>query len=263
MNNNILCVNILFMKSIEEIFQNNACIADVIKINNVPEVVFIIWFGNNISNNRLAALNSLTNNIGVPYILITDNNYKSFILNEFPLHEAWNYLSGVHKADYLRCYLLHHYGGGYHDIKYRDKDWTNQWNSFYDENIWIKSRREKCKSWVAYDVDKPDTKIIQEHYNELGTMGWCICRSYTPYTHELINKIHNKLDYHLINLKKNPSNKQEGYYANSAFKKIHDIENNYPIRWLEILGELYHPLMYKYKEHLCFDLPDVIYKKYK
>tara|TARA_Y100000992_G_scaffold31131_1_gene17435 strand:+ start:630 stop:1385 length:756 start_codon:yes stop_codon:yes gene_type:complete len=251
------------MKDLKTIELNSAEISNLKYVDNVPEVVFIIWFGKNISDNRLAALNSLIDNIGVPYILITDDNYQSFILHNSPLHEAWNYLSGVHKADYLRCYILHHYGGGYHDIKFRDKDWINQWDSFNDKNIWIKSRKEKRKGWVAYDIDNPDSKWIQDQYNELGTMGWCICRPNTPYTSELIQKIHSKFDYHLINLKKNPSSKQEGYYANKPFDKINDIENNYPIRWLEILGELYHPLMYKYKEHLCFELPDVIYKKFK
>lgn len=251
------------MKDLKTIESNNAEISNVKYVNNVPELVFIIWFGKNISDNRLSALNSLINNIGVPYILITDNNYQSFVFNNYPLHEAWNYLSGVHKADYLRCYLLHHYGGGYHDIKYRDKDWINQWNSFNDENVWIKSRKEKQKGWIAYDIDNPDTKWLQNHYNELGTMSWCICRPNTLYTSELIDKIHSKLDHHLINLKKNPSTIQSGYYHKNPFKKIDNIENNYPIRWLEILGEIYHPLMYKYKEHLYFDLPDIIYKKYK
>jgi len=251
------------MKDFKTIEYESSNLNNIKKVNGVPEVVFIIWFGNNISDNRLAALNSLINNIGIPYILITDNNYQSFVLNNYPLHEAWNYLSGVHKADYLRCYLLHHYGGGYHDIKYRDKGWNNQWNSFSDKNVWIKSRKEKQKGWVAYDVDNPDTKWLQNHYKELGTMSWCICKPNTSYTTELIDKIHYKLDFHLINLKKNPSAIQSGYYHKNPFKKIDDIENNYPIRWLEILGELYHPLMYKYKQHLCFDLPDIVYKKYK
>ena len=173
---------IIPMKDLKTIELINSRLGNLNYVDNVPEVVFAVQFGKNISNNRLAALNSLISNIAVPYILITDNNYKSFVLGNYPLHEAWNYLSGVHKSDYLRCYLLHHYGGGYHDIKYRNKDWVNQWESFNDRNIWLKSRNERQKNCVAYDVDNPDTKWIQNHYKELGTMTFCICRPNTLYT---------------------------------------------------------------------------------
>lgn len=41
-----------------------------------------------------------------------------FILPEYPLHKAFEFLSAVHKSDYLRSYLLYHYGGGYSDVKH-------------------------------------------------------------------------------------------------------------------------------------------------
>ena len=44
-------------------------------------------------------------------------NLSSWIAEKSPLHPAYNYLSSVHKADYLRCYLMHHHGGAYSDIK--------------------------------------------------------------------------------------------------------------------------------------------------
>ena len=47
-------------------------------VDNVPKVVFIVWFGSKISNNRLSALNSLVKNLKVPYILITEDNYLLF-----------------------------------------------------------------------------------------------------------------------------------------------------------------------------------------
>ena len=171
---------------------------------NIPKVVFIIWFGHKISDTRLSALNNLIKNIKVPYILITEDNYLLFEKNNNKIHKAFKYLSGVHKSDYLRSYLLHHYGGGYHDVKFRNKDWKNEWEIFSDERIWIKSRPEGDISWIGYDIDNPETKVIQEKYKELGTMSWVICRPKTPYTQELINKINkinNKLDIHYNNLK--------------------------------------------------------------
>ena len=125
----LILIFTIFKKNINEKFVNYNSLNDIYKVefslkniryvHGVPEVVFIVWFGNNISDNRLKALNSLINNLKVPYIIITDKNYKSFELKNKPFHKAFEYLSGNHKSDYLRAYLLNYYGGGYHDIKYR------------------------------------------------------------------------------------------------------------------------------------------------
>ena len=50
-------------------------------------------------------------------IFINKDNLKNYILKEHPLHKGFKYLSSIHQADYMRCYLMHHYGGGYTDIK--------------------------------------------------------------------------------------------------------------------------------------------------
>lgn len=249
-------------RTLDEIYKGNSSLSKVNYIHGIPEVVFIVWFGDKISNNRLKALNSLVNNLGVPYILITEKNYKYFELNNYPIHRGFQYLSGNHKSDYLRAYLLHNYGGGYHDIKYRDKNWINQWNTFSDSNIWIKSRAEKRMSSVGYNVDNIGEKMIQTKYKELGSMCWVICRPRTLYTKELLNRIHTKLDYHITKLSKYPSKKQEGYYANKPFSKV-ELHNVYPLRWLEIMGEIFHPLMYKYRSHINLELPGPVKKNYK
>ena len=77
-------------------------------------------------------------------------------------------------------------------------------------------------------------------------MGWVICRPHTPYTQELLNNIENKLDTPYENLKNNPSKNSGGYYRNRPFDKVECV-NMYPLRWLEIMGEHFHSLMYKYK----------------
>ena len=251
------------INSIKDIVKNNISFSQVKYQYGVPYVVFICWFGNSISENRYQALKSLIKNIGVPYILVTDDNVFDFQHNQFPFHPAFKNLSGNHKSDYIRAYLLHHYGGGYHDIKYRDLNWKNQWNDFKNPQVWIKSRREKQPSHIGFNIDIPETRWIQQKYNDVGTMGWVICRPYTKYTQELLDIIHQVLDKHYHNLLKNPSTHSGGYYSNNPFGKVRDINNNYPLRWLEIMGEHFHLLMYKYKNHLIFGLPDVVSKNYR
>jgi len=250
------------LRSVSDIQQSNADLQNIRIVHDVPEIVYICWFGSDISKNRLAALNSLVNNLRVPYILITDTNVHAFVKPEHPLHEAWSYLSGVHKSDYFRTYLLHHYGGGYHDIKYRNQPWDGQWEDFADTNVWIKGRREQCAMYIGYNVDQPnETRFVQAYYKELVTMGWCICRANTLYTKRLLEYIEGKLSFHILKLREFPSTCQTGYYANCTSAKVPD--NGYPLRWLELMGEKFHSLMFEFKAHIAFGLPDADMRSYK
>ena len=201
-------------------------------------------------------------NIQIPYVLITEDNYKDFEVKEHPINEGFEHLSGNHKSDYLRAYLLNFYGGAYHDIKYRDIGWENEWETFKDSNIWMKSSAEISEDHIGYDIDNPESKKIQREYNNLGSMCWIISRSKTQYTKELLEKIDNKLDYHLKSLKKHPSVKPAGYYADRPMEKLRD-GDKYPLRWLELMGEHFHLLMYKYKDHMDLDLPRPNLKNYR
>jgi hypothetical protein len=237
---------------------------DGIKIvNGVPKVVFVCWFSHKtflplMTENRFAALKSLIGNIGVPVIMITSENYMNFEIGKSPIHEAFNYLTGVHKADYLRGYLMNHYGGGYHDVKYRDLGWKDEWKKLKKSSVWIVGRRERKEQWIGYP---PGQKHIQKEFNKLATMCWIICRPHTLYTKELLEKVNNTLDKHLDMLKKYPAEIPRGYYDDKPFDMAPP--NSYPLRWLEILGEIFHPLMLKYNKHLVFDLPDAAPKRYK
>lgn len=234
-------------------------------INKVLKVVFVCWFGYDdsipiMSSNRYLAFESIVNNVGVPVILITSKNYKSFIKQEHPIHEAFKYLSGVHKADYFRCYLLNHYGGGYHDIKHRLISWENSWDDewTFDNNIWMHTIKEKNKGAVGYP---PGLDNVSDYFDKLGTMGYTICKPNTPYTNNLLYGIELILNNKFSLLKKNPAKNHGGYQYFGDF--IEEDMYPYPLRWLEILGEIFHPLMLKYTDHIKFGLPDTERKRYK
>ena len=90
--------------------------------------LFCLWTGNELmSENRLKALWTIFKNTGRPVAFITKDTLPQWIHPEHPLHPAYEYLSSTHKSDYLRCYLMHLYGGGYADIKYT----TVQWEPFF------------------------------------------------------------------------------------------------------------------------------------
>ena len=236
-------------------------------VNNVPKVVFVCWFGGYqkklplMSNKRFEAFKSLVENIDVPVILLTYMNYKFFEKKEHPIHHTFNYLSACHKSDYLRAYMLHHYGGAYHDVKWRIESWENEWdkdNWTNNDNIWIYGRKEKYEGAIGYP---PGMKHIQKEFNKLATMGWVICKKNTKYTTELLDKIENILDKKYLELIKFPGYKSSGYYSDKPFSEAE--KNNYPLRWLEIMGEIFHPLMLKYNDKIKFGLPDALKKGYK
>ena len=233
-------------------------------INVVPKVVFICWFGGykvdnqQMSKNRFAAYKSLVENIGVPVILITSNNYRFFVKQSHPIHKSFDLLSGNHKSDYMRIYLLHYYGGGYHDIKHREEGWQDCWGDWlFDDNIWIYGRRENNRKAIGYP---PNCRsIVRNHYNELVTMGWVICKPNTKYTSNLLNKIEYVLDKKYTELVSYPGYNSAGYYHKNPFQMAE--EYIYPLRWLEVMGEISHPLMLEFTEHIKYGLPDAIKKK--
>lgn len=50
-------------------------------------------------------------------IFIDLDSLDQLILKDFPIHPAFQYLSGIQKGDYLKAYFMNFYGGGYSDLK--------------------------------------------------------------------------------------------------------------------------------------------------
>ena len=98
-------------------------ISDSVEIPHDCERLFCFWTGDNpMSPNRLKALTTMANS-GLEVIFLTKENIEGWVLDSDPLHPAFQYLSAIHRADYLRMYFMHHYGGGYSDIKNINHSW--------------------------------------------------------------------------------------------------------------------------------------------
>ena len=146
------------MEKINDNINIQSLLSDVIGNN----VIFTLWTGlNELNNNRLTGLNALKTKSECIVINVNPTNMNQFIKAGFSIHESYESLSLIHKADYMRCYLMHHYGGGYSDIKATTGSWVNAFNKLkQNENTWI----------VGFDVDGiayPDENT-QEENNLLG-----------------------------------------------------------------------------------------------
>src|SRR5689334_3269690 len=77
--------------------------------------IWLAWTGTNRLSDLLAlCLISVVRHNGADFevVVVTPENPRQYV----DPHPAYDYLSLVHRADYLRLYLLHRYGGIYLDM---------------------------------------------------------------------------------------------------------------------------------------------------
>lgn len=213
----------------------------------LSRTIYCVWVGDNnavMNQNRINGLSSLTKNSGVEVVLITNENLSSFILDEYPLHEGFKYLSDVHKADYLRCYLMHHRGGGYSDIKPCDWDW----NQYFDQ----------VESSYYFGCGAPEDEgplstpeIIRNeygnHWDKMISADLFLFKPYTVFTSYWYNEMMRRMDLYLNQLILHP--------AKNSREAADVFYTNYPIRWAGILCEIFHPLCVEHTHRILKTMP--------
>lgn len=216
-------------------------------LNITPRTVFCFWTGaNSFTQKRMECMIQLDKTISSEVKLIGIKKLDNYILDAYPLHEAYQYLSDVHKADYLRMYFMHFYGGGYTDIKKQ----TDTWEKPFD--IIINNKH-------LYGVGYPEIeggvacKEFEHYYNLLIGNGAYIFRPYTEFTKKWYDKVHKLLDNNLERLKKYPAIEP---------RDCKEKRPEYPIEWNEMLGRIFHKLNYEFKEKFSRDLKPPIFNNY-
>jgi hypothetical protein len=164
-----------------------------------------------------------------------------------PFHPAFEFLSETHKADYLRMYFMHYYGGGYADIKKQTSSWSESYNKLINTHLIGIGYQEMDKSGIAY-------LPVAEYWQSL--IGNCsyIFKPNTYFTRKWLNDVHLLLDTKFEELKKNPS---------SCPQDCKEKGIGYPIEWNEMLGRIFHRLNYDFKEEISIDLPPPIFNNYR
>ena len=214
--------------------------------------LFCFWTDDNtMSSDRRNALSSLSNT-GLEVIFVNQDNLSNWILKNAPLHTSYEYLSSVHKADYLRCYFMHHYGGAYSDVKVIEDSWLPSFEDLEKSDYLINGYREiNCIETARGRGLLNDIWLALNFYKVIGN-GAYICKPNTSFTNEWFNSVQKILDSKSEVLKKYPSNCPRDFYL----KRYDDGSiSNYPIRWTEICGEVFHPLCLKYSKKILKTLP--------
>lgn len=219
--------------------------------------IFLFWTGDNeMSLNRKRCLASLYANSSCEVVLINRHNLSQWLVTD--LHPSYPYLSYTHRADYLRCYFMHHYGGGYSDIKACRFDWNPYFNQLFSSpsQFMCGYRESRAMDVGSFSND------IRRAYQSLPGMGHFIFKPNTPLTFKWISHVHSCLDPLVDRLVKYPGTYHPravlgGVHGRELLPKIRYFGSRYPLHWNSILGRILHPITFNFIDYLCLSMPTV------
>lgn len=237
--------------------------------------IYVFWTGDNpIPEIRQRSLESMRINSNCNIVLVNNTNLHSFIDLKV-IHPAYYYLNLAHRADYLRCYFMHHYGGGYCDIKQINDSWLPSFELLKNsKDLLCVGYQEIDRGGVAniYNsallLNRPlhhrlkaraMYRFYQLNYkNIIGNVAF-IFKPKSKLTEEWWNTLNCRLDVLLPDLKKNPAKHPKERLG----QEYRGVISKYPVPWSYILGDILQPLSFKYKSVISRDLPPPKFTDYQ
>ena len=217
----------------------------------MDKVIYAFWTGaNQMSPSRAACLDTLINYSKCDVVLVTPDNLKKFVVPSSPLHSSYEHLSLTHKSDYLRCYFMHHHGGGYSDIKETVSSWAPAFDDLTKSSAYVNGYPELSPDCVAMVGGELYAELRKNYRKVVGCSAF-MCKPKTPFTLDWINEVHRRLDYYEPYLSKAPSVHPQEKRGMVIEGKL----SEYPLLWTEILGNIFHPLCLKYSDRILQSLP--------
>ena len=261
----IICI-ILFLFIIYKKYLQIDCFTQQ---NEVNKIIYVFWTGTNpMTENRKDGIKTMKIKTRVDVRVITVDNLNDFILKDYPFHPSYKYLSRVHKSDYLRCYFMHHYGGGYSDIKRHNHSWEKYFDIINkNSDIWMIGLDNAFGIAYPEEYNSQQRQHLKSYHGKMVGVGFMICRPRTKYTTEWYNLLHKLLDDYSDKLKKHPAifsreaydrmpSKFWGDEKDPELKKLEcpKEKTKYPITWNKF-NQIIYPLQVKYINHIKTGLP--------
>jgi hypothetical protein len=153
---------------------------------------------------------------------------------------------------------MHHYGGGYCDIKKINSSWKLAFKDLKDSECYINGYQEIGPHAVAQVGGDLQLNLEKNYKNLIGCCSF-ICKPNTPFTFDWINQVNSKLDNYYFLLKKNPAIHPQEKKGMIIGENI----SQYPIPWTDILGNIFHPLCLKYKDNIKQTVPKCSFQNYR
>jgi hypothetical protein len=241
--------------------------------DSVPEL-FTFWTGeNDMPEIRRKSLESMRNS-NCNVVLIDSVNIFSYIKKN-EIHPAYWNLNLAHRADYLRCYFMRHFGGGYCDIKAINHSWLPHFEELgRQDDLWAIGYQEIGRHGVANLYDSAcllqrggfqrarawlEWRWMQLHYKEMIGLGAFIFKPKNPLVDEWWEELNVRLDWLLPELRLHPAK-----YPKERLGHVYGGNvSTYPVPWSFILGDILHPLILKYKKRISTMLPPPDFSNYQ
>lgn len=259
---------------------SKSAVAEIALKNKPLRVVWAFWFGGleNMSPARKRALEMMRKNLGVPLRLITSmDEAKKLSKPEAPIHPLIFHepqvLSSNHIVDYLRGYIMNHYGGGYLDVKPIYRNWSRYFDLFdSDPNVWFLAPRQRgmwdpgCDEeyLAAAGMKMANCFRVRENWAYLGSDACWIARPYTPLSIEFQKLINDMLNRKWKEILKYPVLQKYKHrccslYVNAnIWKASFEQQNKHPdyaLRWVEVHADAFDPLQLKWNRYVRLGLP--------
>lgn len=209
--------------------------------------------------------------------LVTDETLPSFVHPGAPLHEAYPYLSPVHRSDYLRAYFMHFYGGGYSDIKRVSASWRPAFEAVYNTDAIGAGYQEVPKgtgrfhrSHVTGNYYYLENRIAwplayvryrlqnARHKSLIGNCSF-LFRPNNMFTCRWLSIVEQRLDLLLPLLRENPARHPKEIPG----KDYGEGPSRYPVPWSFLLGDILGPLSQEYRNQLLRILPSPDFTNYE
>ncbi|MEJ1088244.1 capsular polysaccharide synthesis protein [Microbacterium sp. Mu-80] len=207
--------------------------------SELPRVIWSVWTGaNEMSAVRKAGLEQLRAMAApVPVVLVTAENLEQYLIEGHPLHAAYEDLSYTHRSDYLRAYLMYHYGGAYCDIKPMTTSWEQHFSRMENDSAWLLSTALPSPHETGNNRGRLG-RHMRRYYRSLPTGGMLLARSHTPLTAEWLREVERTLTYAAPALAEHPRKQSDP---------------GYPFEWMDLIGDILQPLALKYGDHVMID----------
>ena len=213
----------------------------------MQRIIYSGWMGPGpMTPPREAALLSMVRASGCAQAHITAETLAHWIDPAFPLHPGFQYLSAVHKCDYLRCYTMHVYGGGYADVKHTTKNWRPFFNAVQESAAFGIGYTEVSAHGVARVGGTLEVEM-QANYSKLIGLCAMIFKRQTIFTKEwyqtLLELLNSNIDVLVANPARHPQDRLGANFTDGSVSA-------YPFTWTAVGGDIFHPLVYKYADDI-------------
>ena len=247
-------------------------------IGTMERRVFCFWTGHNaMSEDRKRCLDDMRRQIGLIELVKADDIPKWERPNA-PFHPSFSYLSEVHKADYLRAYFMHHYGGGYADIKRQSGNWEAAFEllqkaegrllgvGYPELSNGVAPLFKNKIGWSHFLLkERCSGAELRRHYRLISSnheiiAGNCafIMNSQTKLTLTWLDTIHFYLDKLMPSLRRYPATDPRDHRK----KRNGGRQSKYPLRWTQICGSILAPLLWRHRDQIDLGLPPPIFERY-